>query len=347
MRNGGTSVLGAGSTVTLDQIDTGSSSTGLFYRSGAAITDLAPADQSFVISVADTGAGTCNNTTPETAACTVMIDVQARTDGPTGTVGAAMLTGFLDSDRTRTGGTLTSDDALDVPWADLPITATILNFTDTVTGDVGEVPLFYRLVSQPAGNVGLLKRGTTPLTGPTDADVITETATFTHAEVTAGTIFYENREIGGDDHVFMLDVSDGLFTQRIALTINRVLGFESDVGWVIDAVWDDAEAYTDSFACGLPADRGCRQCHWRNDADTSQRGCAVTTSTRTTNWTNGVNGVAGGEIKCDNLATRFPSGVLPDRPTEAGHPGGIVIQPGSFPHQVLQVWNGDTNECSN
>ncbi len=332
IRGGAPRTLTGGGTFTLAEVITGSSTTGLFYVSGTVAIDPAPTDDTFSVSVADTAAtGTCANAAPA-AACTVNVDVTVRNDGPTGSTSPVTLSGFLDAGLARIGATLTSTVEADVPWGDVQVDDTALNFVDTVTGDAGECPLEYSVVSAPAASSGFLKRGTAPLSGPGDPDVIGVGETFTHAEVQAGTIFYENRAIGGGSHSFVLDVTDCLFTIQVTLTVDRSLDFTNDVGWVIDTIWDDADdGYPFSGVCPPAANdpRGCRECH-------APAGCAGVS------WTDTLG--AGGVINCLNLEARFPA-LLPNYPTNAGHGGGVVIQSGSFPHQILQNWNGDETQC--
>lgn len=342
----------ANSTFTLAEVATANGTDGLFYVSDLLLTDSASTD-SFVVSISDaTETGTCSNVGATGANCTVQIALTARNEGPSGSSNPLTLGGLINPLVARSGNTVSSEDVNQVPWADVMLTANAgnlpdasrsLDFVDVITGDPGEIPLQYRVLTAPTR--GVLKRSGAPLLGNTSR-IINAGDVFSHAEVLSNNIFYENRTVSDASDSVVLQVSDGIFTVDTTLVINRSLDIDNDIGWVMDTRWSDA---VDDHAgsCGAPVVRACRDCH----QSPTPGGCSAPP------WIDqlpaGV-GEAGNNLLCGDLAVRFPT-TLPDRPTGASlppanggpslHTGGTVIQFDSVPYQILDLWGGNNPAC--
>lgn len=348
-QSGSDTLIPAGGTFNLAQVITADTLDGLFYLNSADPDDLTPiAVDTFSLSVADaSSAGTCGNDSPATVNCTISINVSPRSDGPSGPANPSIaVDGFLDPERAQSGTSIAASSTNSVPWRDNVITATTLNYIDSnITGDALECPLKYTVLSIPSGNRGFLKVGTTPLANSSDADILQVGDEFTHAQVAANQIFYENREISNSIHQFELEISDCLVSINRTLSISRSLNFENDMGWVIKTIWTDASAKSplaSGFGCPQNRARGCRNCH-TNEGGSN---CAGFVWVDTPDTGPPAPPANGGTLQCTNLLSARGAFGLPDWPTnDDDHPGGQVFEALTTPHLILQNWAANPPAC--
>lgn len=342
---------------------------GLFYVNNIANSSLLDPilNDSFSISVADiSGPGGCGNGLPNTP-CEIFVTVNERTDGPTGPSNPTLtLEGFLDPAIAQNGisreagmtppmGTPASTD--DVPWGDILVNESTLNYVDSViTGstDDDECPLEYQVTSVPPGNIGFLKVGNSPLTGPADPRILEVGDEFTHAQVTANQIYYENRQVGGSAHSFGLEIRDCLVSINRTLSVTRQLDFTNDIGWVIKTIWTDASTINPvPFGCSIATatQRGCRNCHAAEDTrmPPDSANCAAFVDVMDpelgTDWISDQSPT--GTLNCEALKTRADNTRLLTYPTGStlSHPGERVFRVNTIPHLLLQNWASTDAVC--